>query len=215
MIAPIILSLKISIAATLIVFLISSLLIKFLYKSTSLFKNIVETILIVPMVLPPSVVGYFILKVLGRRSPIGKFLFNNFNIQIIFSTEGAIIAAGIVSFPLMYQSIKSSVEAIDISYIEAARTMGASEWRIFTKIILPLCKPGILSGLVLTFSRALGEFGATLMVAGNIPGKTQTIPVAIYFAVESGDNRTANFLVLFITTLSFFFIYILNYRLKK
>lgn len=215
MIEPILLSLKIATLATILIFCISIVLLKLLMKTNYTIKNIIETILTLPLVLPPSVVGYGLLIIFSRNSFIGKFIYNIFNTQIIFSIPGGIIAASVVAFPLMYQSIKNTILTIDNYCIEAARTMGASELQIFLKITLPLAWPGILSGFILSFARCIGEFGATLMVMGNIPGKTQTIPTAIYFAVEKGDNHTANLLVLFITLLSFSLTLILNFYLKK
>lgn len=215
MLNPISLSIKISFIATFIVFIISIFAVKFIGRSKSRFKNIIETLIVLPLVLPPSVVGYILLTIFSRNSFIGQIIYKLFKTQIIFTTWAGVIAAVVVSLPLMYQSLKSAVLTIDISYIEAARTMGASELYIFFKIILPLSITGIVSGFVLTFSRCLGEFGATLMVMGNIPGKTQTIPTAIYFAVETGDTHLANTLVIFITILSFSLNFFLNFYLKR
>jgi molybdate transport system permease protein len=167
------------------------------------------------MVLPPTVLGYGLLILLGKRGLLGRFLLENFNLQIIFTWWAAVFAAAVVSFPLMYQSAKAAFASVDVSLEQAARTLGSSESRVFMRITLPLAYPGLISGLVLAFTRALGEFGATLMVAGNIPGKTQTIPMAIYFAVETGDNILARNLVLVITGLSITALFWLNLWARK
>lgn len=209
------LSLKIASIATIFSFILGLFFAYFLNKKKIPGKNIWETLLILPMILPPSVTGYMLLILFGKRGFIGKFLLENFDVQIVFTWVGAVIAACIVSLPLMYQNAKGAIISIDPIYENAARTLGSSEWKIFYSIILPLAYPGIISGAVLAFARAMGEFGATLMIAGNIPGKTQTVPVAIYFAVESGDMKTANILVLVMTLISFLMIFILNKWLKE
>ncbi len=209
------LSLKIAFIATIFSFILGLFFAYFLNKKKIPGKNIWETILILPMILPPSITGYMLLITFGKRGFIGKFLLENFDVQIVFTWVGAVIAACIVSLPLMYQNAKGAIISIDPIYENAARTLGSSEWKIFYSIILPLAYPGIISGAVLAFARAMGEFGATLMIAGNIPGKTQTVPVAIYFAVESGDMDTANVLVLVMTLMSFLMIFVLNNWLKK
>lgn len=211
----IILSLKISIISTTIVLILSLIALKLLWKNNTLMRDCIETILSLPLVLPPSVIGYILLIVLSKNSALGKLLYESLNLQIIFTTSAGIIAAIIVSFPLMYQSVKSSLMSVDKSYVEAARTMGASELQIFFHIMIPMCWSGLISGIILAFCRSLGEFGATLMVMGNIPNKTQTIPLAIYFAVESGNTNYANSLVLIVILLSFSLNLILNLYLKK
>lgn len=209
------LSLKIASIATIFSFILGLFFAYFLNKKKIPGKNIWETLLILPMILPPSVTGYILLIAFGKRGFIGKFLLENFDVQIVFTWVGAVIAACIVSLPLMYQNAKGAIISIDPIYENAARTLGSSEWKIFYSIILPLAYPGIVSGAVLAFARAMGEFGATLMIAGNIPGKTQTVPVAIYFAVESGEMKTANILVLIMTLISFLMIFALNKWLKE
>lgn len=209
------LSLKIASIATVFSFTLGLFFAYFLNKKKVPGKNILETLLILPMILPPSVTGYILLITFGKRGLIGKFLLENFDIQIVFTWVGAVIASCIVSLPLMYQNAKGAIISIDPIYENAAKTLGSSNWKIFYSIILPLAYPGIISGTVLSFARAMGEFGATLMIAGNIPGKTQTVPVAIYFAVESGDMKTANTLVLIMTLISFVMIFALNTWLKR
>lgn len=211
---PIVLSFKVAAIATLFTFILGIFFARLLGKKDFPGRSILEVLIILPMVLPPSVTGYGLLVFFGMNGFFGKFL-NSIGIQVVFSWIGAVIAAVVVSFPLMYQSAKGAFGNIDRSYERAARTLGAGEKKIFWTITLPLAWPGIVSGIVLSFSRAIGEFGATIMVAGNIPGKTQTIPLAIYFAVDSGDSATANTLVAVITIFSFVLIFLLNLWLKK
>lgn len=215
MLSPIILSLKIASIATVFSFLLGILFAYLINKKNIPGKNVWETILILPMILPPSVTGYLLLIAFGKRGLIGSFLLENLGIQIVFTWLGAVIAACVVSLPLMYQNVKAAFISTDPIYEQAARTLGSSERKIFRTITIPLAWPGIISGIVLAFARAIGEFGATLMIAGNIPGKTQTIPTAIYFAVESGKTETANTLVLIMTVFSFILIFGLNTWLKK
>ena len=212
---PLILSLKISLISTTIVLIIGVALARFFTTHSFKGKSFLEVLIILPMVLPPSVIGYGLLIIMGKRSIIGKILYNLFGVSIIFTWEAACIAAIIVSLPLMYQSCKSAFINIDEVYEKAAKTLGADKKTVFWKIAIPLAWPGIASGVALSFARALGEFGATLMVAGNIPGKTQTIPLALYFSVESGDMRTANILMGIVVVFSFVLIYGLNLWLKR
>jgi molybdate transport system permease protein len=151
---------------------------------------LVDGIFLLPLVLPPTVVGFFLLLLLGRNGPIGELLLH-FGATIVFSWPATVIAAAVVAFPLMYLTARAALEQVDPQFLQAARTLGASEWRVFREVALPLAWPGVLAGTILSFARALGEFGATLMVAGNIPGRTATIPIAIYFAVEADDIRSA------------------------
>lgn len=215
MLSIIALSLKIASTATIIVLIIGVLFSMLFTKYDFKGKNIIETIFLLPMTLPPSVVGYGLLVLLGKRGLIGKFLLDNFEFQLIFTWIAATIAAAIVAFPLMYQQSKSAFMEIDKSIEEAARSLGANSFQVFTRITLPLALKGILSGLVLTFARSLGEFGATIMVAGNIPGKTQNIPLAIYLAVETGNKAMANKLVLIEVIFSFVVVYGVNFWVKK
>jgi molybdate transport system permease protein len=213
--SPIALSLKIASVATIFSFLLGNFFAYIINKKNIPGKNIWETVLIMPMILPPSVMGYLLLIAFGKRGPIGSFLLTHFGVQVVFTWVGAVIAACVVSLPLMYQNVKAAFVSTDPLYEQAARTLGSSEWRIFRTVTFPLAWPGVISGVALAFARALGEFGATLMIAGNIPGKTQTIPTAIYFAVEAGRTETANTLVLIMTLFSFALIFGLNAWLKK
>jgi molybdate ABC transporter permease protein len=151
---------------------------------------LVDGVFLLPLVLPPTVVGFLLLLLFGRNGPLGK-LFQKFGATIVFSWPATAIAATVVAFPLMYLTARAALEQVEPSLLQAARTLGASEWRVFREVALPLAWPGVLAGTILSFARALGEFGATLMLAGNIPGRTETIPIAIYFAVEANDMSVA------------------------
>lgn len=208
--SPLLISLKTAIFSTIITSIIGiSISYKMAnYKGRS--KGIIDGILTLPLILPPTVIGFFLLLICGKNGFIGK-IFMSFNKNIIFSWSATVIAATVVAFPMMYRTCRSAFEQIDKNMILAARTLGLSEFKIFFKVVIPLTWPGIIGGLVLSFARALGEFGATLMIAGNIPGKTQTMPVAIFFAVEGGDMNKAMFWVIIIVAISFIMIFLLNY----
>ncbi|MEH7378606.1 molybdate ABC transporter permease subunit [Neobacillus drentensis] len=154
-------------------------------------KTVVETVFLLPLVLPPSVIGFLLIVLFGRNSPIGQMLEELFKQPVMFTWWAAVIASSVVAFPLMYQSAKTGFEAIDEEIENAARVDGANEFKLFMFISIPLALKAIISGAILSFARALGEFGATLMFAGNIPGKTQTIPTAIYVAIDSGNMELA------------------------
>lgn len=159
-------------------------------------RDLLDTLLTLPMVMPPTVLGYYLLVLLGRNGWIGRWLQDSFGINLIFTLKGAVIAATIVAFPLVFKPARAAFEAIDRQVEEAGRVLGISEIGIFLRITLPLAWRGILAGVLLAFARALGEFGATLMVAGSIPGKTQTLSIAVYEAVQAGQDDIANTLVL-------------------
>ncbi|MFZ2852655.1 MAG: molybdate ABC transporter permease subunit [Rhodocyclaceae bacterium] len=159
-------------------------------------RDLLDTLLTLPMVMPPTVLGYYLLVLIGRRGWLGAWLHDNFGINLIFTWQGAVIAAAIVAFPLVFKPARAAFEAVDGQLEQAARVLGVSELGIFFRITLPLAWRGILAGVLLAFARALGEFGATLMVAGSIPGKTQTLSIAVYEAVQAGQDDVANQLVL-------------------
>jgi molybdate transport system permease protein len=159
-------------------------------------RDLIDATMMLPMVMPPTVLGYYILVLVGRRGPIGAWLDSTFGITLIFTWQGAVIASTLVAFPLVYKASATAFEGVDRQYEQAARVLGKSEWAVFLRVTLPLAWRGILAGSMLGFARALGEFGATLMVAGNIPGRTQTLSIAIYDAVEAGRDEVANFLVI-------------------
>ena len=159
-------------------------------------RDLLDSLLTLPMVMPPTVLGYYLLVLLGRRSALGEWLHAHFGINLIFTWQGAVIAASIVAFPLVFKPARAAFEAVDGQLEQAARVLGISELGVFFRITLPLAWRGILAGVLLAFARALGEFGATLMVAGSIPGKTQTLSIAVYEAVQAGQDDVANTLVL-------------------
>ena len=165
-----------------------------------------EGLFILPMFIPPSAIGYIILMIFGRQGWIGRFLYQMFDISIIFTLIAAVIAGIVVTFPIMYQSIKAAVLSIDEDVLNAARVYGASELTIWLKIIFPLSIQGILNGMLLSFARAFGEFGATILVAGNIPGKTQTLPMALYYAIENNDNQQALLILVVIFIVAIFLV---------
>ncbi|HEX3381036.1 MAG TPA: molybdate ABC transporter permease subunit [Paraburkholderia sp.] len=158
-------------------------------------RDVIDSLLMLPLVLPPTVLGYYLLVLLGRRGVIGAWL-DRFGIQLVFTWQGAVIASTVVAFPLVLKSARAAFEGVDPQLERAARTLGVSEAALFFRVTLPLAARGILAGGLLAFARALGEFGATLMIAGNLPGRTQTLSVAVYSAVQAGDDSTANLLVL-------------------
>jgi len=160
-------------------------------------RSLIDGILILPLVLPPTVVGLGLLMLFGKNGPLGQMLLL-FGATVVFSWPATVIAATVVAFPLMYMNARGAFEQVDISMENAARTLGAGEWRTFWTVTLPLAWPGVAAGAIMAFARAFGEFGATLMLAGYIPGKTATIPVAIYFAVQDGDMNQALVLVLIV-----------------
>lgn len=188
---PIGLSIQITVAASVLVFAASLLIAWRMAKARFLGKSVLETALLLPLVLPPTVVGFVLLVVLGRRSWIGKAYESLFGGPILFTWESAVIAAAVVAFPLAYRTIKTGLQGVDPDLENAARAMGAGEWQVFRYITVPLASRSLASGYILGFCRGLGEFGATLMVAGNIPGRTQTIPTAIYVASDGGSMTMA------------------------
>lgn len=159
-------------------------------------RDLIDTLLTLPMVMPPTVLGYYLLVLLGRNGWVGQWLQDTWGIRLIFTLQGAVIAATVVAFPLVFKPARAAFEAVDSQLEGAARVLGISEFGIFLRVTLPLAWRGILAGVLLGFARALGEFGATLMVAGSIPGKTQTLSIAIYEAVQAGQDAVANTLVL-------------------
>ncbi|MGL5652793.1 MAG: molybdate ABC transporter permease subunit [Paraclostridium sp.] len=213
-ISPLIISIKTSVVATIITFILGMAISykTFWYKGR--YESLIDTILTLPLVLPPTVVGFFILITIGKNGPVGMIL-KTIDINLIFTWTATVISAVIVSFPIMYRSLKSSFEQIDNNMIFAAKTLGLSEKEIFMKIMLPISYPGIIGAVILSFARAIGEFGATLMIAGNIPGKTQTMPIAIFFAVESGDMNKAMIWVMIIIGISAIVITISNFISKS
>lgn len=178
-------------------------------------KSLIETLILLPMFLPPSAVGYLILLSLGKRGVIGKFLYENLNISIIFTIVGAIIVGIVVSIPIMYGSIKTSLLSVPEELKMVAIEMGANERLVYRKISLPLARKGIITGTVLSIARIFGEFGATILVAGNIPGETQTVPMALYYAIENSDSGIATTILIIIVCISIALTLSYNFILKK
>ena len=208
--SPLWISLKTAFLATIITSIIGIFISYKMANYKGRGRGLIDGVFTLPLILPPTVIGFFLLLICGKNGFVGK-IFMSFNKNIIFSWSATVIAATVVAFPMMYRTCRSAFEQIDKNMISAARTLGLSETKIFFKIAIPLAWPGIIGGLVLSFARALGEFGATLMIAGNIPGRTQTMPVAIFFAVEGGDMNKAMLWVLIIVAISFIMIFLLNY----
>lgn len=195
----VILSLKVA-AWTMVINLVLGVSVGYLLaRKRFIGRDLLDTFLTLPMVMPPTVLGYYLLVLLGQQGWLGSWLQETFNIRLIFSWQGAVIASVIVTFPLVFKPARAAFESVDRQFEQAARVLGVSEVAIFFRITLPLAWKGILAGLLLAFARALGEFGATLMVAGSIPGKTQTLSIAIYEAVQAGQDSLANTLVLIIS----------------
>jgi len=193
---PLVLTLKVAILATGIV-LIAGVGCAYLFARFRIFgSHLIDAICTLPMVLPPTVLGYYLLVVFGRRGWLGAWLENSFGIQLIFTWQGAVLASACVAFPLVYRGARAALESVDHQLEHAARVLGSGELKVFFRVSLPLAWRGILAGTMLAFARAMGEFGATLMIAGSIPGKTQTVSIAIYEAVQAGQDSLANFLVI-------------------
>jgi molybdate transport system permease protein len=209
---PILLSIKISVLASLLVLILGTTAAWWMTQKRFFGKTLIETLFMLPLVLPPTVVGFLLLVVLGRRSWIGRIAEWWFDRPIIFSWWAGVIAAIVVSFPLVYQTMKTGFSSIDPDYANAARSSGANEWQVLRWITLPLAARSLLTAYILGLARGLGEFGATLMIAGNIPGKTQTIPTAIYVAVESGSMTQAWWWTATMVVLSFTMMYLARTR---
>lgn len=212
---PVWLSMKVALVSLCFVFVLGLSSAYALRKWEFPGKAALEAVFALPLVMPPVVTGFVLLLLIGRQGPVGRFLESYLQTQIIFTPYAAILAGTVVAFPLMYHSAKAAFQGIDTKLEDAARTLGASEWRVFWTVTFPLAWPGLVAGIVLSFARALGEFGATIMVAGNIPGKTQTIPLAIYFAAESNDMTLAGMYVLIISLLTFSMILWVNVWSRK
>jgi molybdate transport system permease protein len=208
--SPVLLSLRITACATVMLAVIGLLLAKLLARRTFTGKTAVEALVLLPLVLPPSVVGYYLLVALGEQNALLRQL----GINLLFTWQGAVIAASVVGLPLMVQASRAAIESVNPALENAARVLGSTETEVFFRITLPLARRGVLAGLVLGAARAFGEFGATLMVAGSIPGRTQTVPLAIYDAVQAGDNGLAVRFVLLTTVLAFVSVWLVR-RLEQ
>ena len=208
------LSLQVAIVATVLVVLVGTGMSFVLARKSFRGKEILDILLTLPLVLPPTVTGYYLILFMGRNGLLGKYLYGWTGWSIMFTWYAAVLASFIVALPLMIKTTRAAIESVDQNLINVSHTLGHGEFKTFFKVILPLSKKGMIAGAVLSFARAMGEFGATLMVAGNIPGKTATMPIAIYTSASSGDWAKANGMVIFFTLVSASFLYIAN-RLSK
>ncbi len=205
---PLILTVKVSIVATVITVVIGLGIALALARKSFVGKNVVDALIMQPLVIPPTVLGYYLLTLLGRSNGFGRFLEDVLGLQIVFTWKGAVVAACISSLPLFIKPARAAIENVGREVEDAARLLGKTEAQVLRTITLPLAWRGIAAGTVMAFARATGEFGATLMVAGNIPGLTQTLPIAIYDAVQIGDSGSANLMVAIITLFSFVVLYV-------
>jgi len=204
---PLYLTMKVSLVATLFVVVVGLGLGLVLARREFPGKNVLDVLIMQPLVIPPTVLGYYLLTLLGRSSPLGRFLEGGLGLELVFTWKGAVVAAFLSALPLFVKPVRAAIEGVGREYEDAARLLGKTEFQVFRTITLPLAWRGIAAGTVMSFARATGEFGATLMVAGNIPGVTRTMPLAIYDAVQMGDTHTANVLVLIVTLFSFAVLY--------
>ncbi len=211
---PLWISLKTVMASTVITFVIGVMAARWRMKFKGRSLDVIDGLLMFPLAMPPTVVGLFLLMVFGRNSPVGEAL-SALGISLVFSWPAAVLAAIIVSFPLMYQMLRAAFMQIDPSLLDVARIFGFSEWRILWQIMIPLCWASVAAGIILSFMRALGEFGATLMIAGNIPGRTQTMPLAIFFSVESGQTGQALGLSAIIMSVSVCVVALIGYLSRQ
>ncbi len=215
-ISPILISLKTATVATIFTFVFGVFAAKLVLDIKSeRIKAVLDTVFTIPLVLPPTVIGFLLLLIFGVKRPIGRFLLEFMGVRIVFSWQATVIAAFVIAFPLMYRTAIGAFEQVDENLIMAARTLGMSEAKIFFKIILPLASPGILGGAILSFARALGEFGATAMIAGNIENKTRTLPLAIYSEVSAGNMKQATYYVVVVLAISFIVMLLMNYFARK
>ena len=208
--SPLIISLKTGVVATVISFFLGLLAARWVVKLSYRVKAVVDGILTLPMVLPPTVAGFILLLVFSRRRPIGIFLDQQLDIQVVHTWLGCIIAATVIAFPLMYRNARAAFEQIDANLVYAGRTLGMRETEIFWRIVVPTAGPGIASGTILTFASAMGEYGATSMLAGNIPGKTGTVSQRIAMVIQDGDYATAGFWVIIVLIIAFFAVFLIN-----
>lgn len=208
--SPLYISLKTGIVATILSFFLGIYTARKVVGMPPGKKAVADGILTLPMVLPPTVAGFFLLLLFSRRRPVGIFLYENFDLKVVQTWLGCIIAATVIAFPLMYRNARAAFEQLDVNLVYAGRTLGMSDIRIFWKIVVPTAGPGIASGTILTFARALGEYGATSMLAGSIPGKTGTISQKIAMVIQDGDYITAGIWVGIVMAIAFLMIFLLN-----
>lgn len=212
---PLYLSLRVALTATLLSLLLGLPIAYILSRKKGKLIDLLDSLTNLPVILPPTVLGYYLLVLLGRQSIIGAFLEDKLNIMLVFTPTGAVIAACIVSIPYLIKSSKTAFLEINEDYINSARLLGRTEINIFFTVMLPIAWRGILAGITMSFARALGDFGTTLMVSGSIPGKTLTMPIAIYDALQAGNKDLANLLVLIMTLISITVLFIINILERK
>lgn len=208
--SPLFISLKTGVAATFVSFFLGIYTASRVMRMPAGRKALADGLLTLPMVLPPTVAGFFLLLIFSKRRPFGIFLYENFDIKVVQTWLGCVIAATVIAFPLMYRNARAAFEQVDINLVYAGRTLGMSEMKIFWKVVVPAAGPGIVSGTILTFARALGEYGATSMLAGNIPGKTGTISQKIAMVIQDGDYATAGVWVVIVMLIAFTAIFLMN-----
>lgn len=196
---PLLLTLKVACLGTLLALVAGVGLARTMSRRAFPGRDWLDAACTLPLVLPPTVLGYYLIVLLGRRGLLGAWLLETFGLSLMFTWQGAVAAASVVAFPLVYKSARAALESVPKSCENAARTLGAGEFEVFVRVSLPLALRGILAGTMLAFARAMGEFGATLMIAGNLPGKTQTLSLAVYSAVQAGNDGQANFMVIVIS----------------
>ena len=207
---PVYLTLKVSVVATFFSVAIGLALAWLMARKDFWGKGVLDAIIMQPLVIPPTVLGYYLLVLLGRSGTVGRFLEDVLGVTLVFTWKGAVVAAFVASLPLFVRPVRAAIEGVDKNMENAARLLGKTEWEVLKTITVPLAWRGIIAGAVMAFARATGEFGATLMVAGNIPGMTQTLSIAIYDAVQMGNTKMANMLVGIITIFSFLVLYFVN-----
>ena len=208
--SPLVISIKTGIVATILSFFFGIFAARAVMKLRPGARAVIDGFLTLPMILPPTVAGFFLLLIFSLRRPFGAALYENFGIKAVQTWLGCILAATVIAFPLMYRNARAAFEQVDANLVYAARTLGMSEIKIFWKVVIPSAGPGILSGTILTFARAIGEYGATSMLAGNIPGKTGTISQKIAMVIQDGDYGTAGFWVVVIMLIAFFVVLVMN-----
>lgn len=208
--SPLWISLKTGLVATVICFFLGILAASRVLRMGPRARAVWDGVLTLPMVLPPTVAGFFLLLLFSLRRPVGSFLYATFDIKVVQSWAGCVLAASVISFPLMYRNVRAAFEQVDVNLIHAGRTLGMPEWRVFWRVVVPAAGPGIASGTILTFARALGEYGATSMLAGNIAGKTGTISQRIAMVIQNGDYVTAGVWVAIIMLIAFGIVTAIN-----
>lgn len=213
--SPLYISLKTGVMATVISFFLGIWAASAVMRMRPGCRAILDGLLTLPMVLPPTVAGFFLLLIFSKRRPVGMYLFENFGIKVVQTWLGCILAATVISLPLMYRNARAAFEQVDVDLIYAGRTLGMSEMAIFWKVVVPAAGSGIMSGTILTFARAMGEYGATSMLAGNIPGKTATVSQRIAMVIQDGDYLTAGIWVFIVLLIAFAAIYLMNHVAER